>query len=264
MLKLEGIDPDGECSDDVVDNSFGDQCSDDSDEDDDDEEDEGEGENEHEEHEGEGAEGEAGGEGADDAEGKDEDNTPAEEGADEEEEEYDEESPEPSPVTKKKKPLLKAKKPGKTIFDRAKEPDSPEAPKKKFRKNVMNVACTEYDIVSRVARKALGFRVKEYEEDHEGAIVNEQGGQKLSNDWDVTWHDLGITADFLSKMQPYQKVNQYPGMYVVTRKNYLARNLVKMQRAFPEDYKFFPRTWLIPQEASDFRKQFVDKLGKPL
>ena len=37
----------------------------------------------------------------------------------------------------------------------------------------MNVACTEYDIVKRVAKKILGYRAKEIEEDHEGAIVNE-------------------------------------------------------------------------------------------
>jgi hypothetical protein len=71
----------------------------------------------------------------------------------------------------------------------------------------MNVACTEYDVVRRVAKKNLNFRLKEFDEDHEGAIVHDQGGQKLSTDWDVTWHDLAVTADFLSKMQPYQKVN---------------------------------------------------------
>ena len=74
---------------------------------------------------------------------------------------------------------------------------------RKFRKNVMNVACTEYDIVKRVARKHLEYRLKNYEEDHDGSIINGEGGQKLSADWDVSWHDLGITADFLSKMQPY-------------------------------------------------------------
>ena len=29
--------------------------------------------------------------------------------------------------------------------------------------SVMNVFCTEYDIVTRVARKYLGFRTKEYD-----------------------------------------------------------------------------------------------------
>lgn len=77
----------------------------------------------------------------------------------------------------------------------------------------MNVACTQYKVIKRVAKRILGFRLKEYEEDHEGAVIRGEGNQKLSPDWDVSWHDLGITADFLSKMQPYQKVNQYPGMY---------------------------------------------------
>jgi len=51
-------------------------------------------------------------------------------------------------------------------------------------------------------------------------------------------------------------------MYVVTRKNFLARNLMKMKREFPQEYKFFPKTWLIPQESSSFRGQFSSKKGK--
>ena len=37
----------------------------------------------------------------------------------------------------------------KTIFDIVDEPEKP----KKFRKSVINVACTEYDVVKRVAKK---------------------------------------------------------------------------------------------------------------
>ena len=40
----------------------------------------------------------------------------------------------------------------------------------------MNVACTEYEVIKRVARRMLGFRLKEYEEDHEGSIINGEGG----------------------------------------------------------------------------------------
>jgi len=42
-------------------------------------------------------------------------------------------------------------------------------------------------------------------------------------------------------------------MYVVCRKNFLARNLMKMQRQFPDDYSFFPKTWLLPSEQIEFR-----------
>ena len=52
---------------------------------------------------------------------------------------------------------------------------SSEKPKKKYRKNVMNVYCTEYDVVKRVARRMLGFRLKEIEEDHEGGVMNGDG-----------------------------------------------------------------------------------------
>ena len=39
---------------------------------------------------------------------------------------------------------------------------------------------------------------------------------------------------------------------------------MKMFRAFPDEYRFFPKTWLMPQEATDFRKQFTTADGKPL
>jgi hypothetical protein len=38
----------------------------------------------------------------------------------------------------------------------------------------MNIACTEYDIIDKVARRFNNFRLKEFEEDHDGAIVDGQ------------------------------------------------------------------------------------------
>ena len=29
-----------------------------------------------------------------------------------------------------------------------------------------------------------------------------------------------------------------------------------MMKQFPDEYKFFPKTWLLPSEMSDFRNQF--------
>jgi hypothetical protein len=72
---------------------------------------------------------------------------------------------------------------------------------------VINVACTEYDVIPRVARKYLNFKLKIYDEDHDGGVHGNERGLKLKPDYDITWHDLGITADFLSKLEPYQKVN---------------------------------------------------------
>lgn len=60
----------------------------------------------------------------------------------------------------------------------------------------MNVYCTDYDVVKKAAKNMCGFRIKEYPEDHDGAYIKGVGGQKLSEDWDVSWHNLAITADF--------------------------------------------------------------------
>ena len=76
-------------------------------------------------------------------------------------------------------------------------------PAKKVRRPIMNVYCTEYDIVKKAAKVFCGYRLRERKEDHEGAIVNGQYGQKLSEEYDVTWHDLFITPDFFSKLLPF-------------------------------------------------------------
>lgn len=48
-------------------------------------------------------------------------------------------------------------------------------------------------------------------------------------------------------------------MYALARKNHLARNLGRMKKMFPDDYKFFPQTFLLPSEYPDFRSQFNNK-----
>lgn len=39
-----------------------------------------------------------------------------------------------------------------------------------------------------------------------------------------------------------QKINHFPGMYTLARKNNLAQNLNLMQKYFPDEYNFFPET----------------------
>ena len=77
------------------------------------------------------------------------------------EEEYDEEVS-PSPVKTKEE-----EKGAVADEEEAEEEDTGE-------RCVMNVFCTEYEIIKKVARKVLGFKLREYEEDHDGAI---RGGE---------------------------------------------------------------------------------------
>ncbi|RYH19914.1 hypothetical protein EON65_25230 [archaeon] len=46
------------------------------------------------------------------------------------------------------------------------------------------------------------------------------------------------------------------GMPNIARKNRMGQNLNRMQRMFPKEYSFYPRTWILPSELNDFRTQF--------
>ena len=42
-------------------------------------------------------------------------------------------------------------------------------------------------------------------------------------------------------------------MFQITRKTFLARNLKRLQKLFPFEYDFFPKTWILPNEVNDLR-----------
>jgi tubulin polyglutamylase TTLL6/13 len=50
-------------------------------------------------------------------------------------------------------------------------------------------------------------------------------------------------------------------MYVLSRKNNLAKQLMKMYKKFPS-YNFFPQTWVVPSDISDLRQQFNNKQNR--
>ena len=57
-------------------------------------------------------------------------------------------------------------------------------------------------------------------------------------------------------MHFHQKINHFPGIEVLARKNLLGLNLMAMQEHFPAEYNFFPETWTIPLEFPKFRTYF--------
>ena len=69
-----------------------------------------------------------------------------------------------------------------------------------------------------------------------------------SNEWDLFWTDSTVSIDFIAAMRPWQKVNHFSAMSQLSRKALLAKNLKRMQKAFPESYAFFPLTFLLPQD----------------
>lgn len=50
-------------------------------------------------------------------------------------------------------------------------------------------------------------------------------------------------------MRRFQKINHFPGMIEICRKDLLARNLNRMLKTFPHDYQIFPKTWCLPADS---------------
>ena len=111
---------------------------------------------------------------------------------------------------------------------------------------IINVLNTEYEIVKEIMQRPFGYKIS-FEPEGE---------------WDLLWADTGVTNDMLCRMKKYQKINHYPSMGCLARKNNLGKNLMRMRKEFPKEYNFFPPTWLLPYEGKEFRSQFGEKKCK--
>jgi len=106
---------------------------------------------------------------------------------------------------------------------------------------VVNVNHTQYTVVKEVLKNIFGYNL----------------ATSSSGDWDLYWADTGITQELVSKLKPYQKVNHFPNMSCLARKNNLGRNLMKMRKAFKRDYNFFPPTWLLPIQRNELQMEIA-------
>nr|XP_009943256.1 PREDICTED: tubulin polyglutamylase TTLL7 [Opisthocomus hoazin] len=107
-----------------------------------------------------------------------------------------------------------------------------------------NVAGTKYEIV-RVVIREMGF-VKTRDEDETANLV---------------WSDSAVQQEKIAELRNYQRINHFPGMGEICRKDFLARNMTKMIKSQPQEYGFIPRTWIFPAEYTQFQN-YVKELKK--
>uniref|UniRef100_U3JTZ5 Tubulin tyrosine ligase like 7 n=1 Tax=Ficedula albicollis TaxID=59894 RepID=U3JTZ5_FICAL len=119
--------------------------------------------------------------------------------------------------------------------------------KKKKKKNgviTANIAGTKYEIV-RVVIQEMGF-VKTRDEDETANLI---------------WSDCAVQQEKIAELRNYQRINHFPGMGEICRKDFLARNMTKMIKSQPQEYSFIPRTWIFPSEYTQFQN-YVKELKK--
>ncbi|NXS89669.1 TTLL7 polyglutamylase, partial [Erpornis zantholeuca] len=107
-----------------------------------------------------------------------------------------------------------------------------------------NIAGTKYEIV-RIVIQEMGF-VKTRDEDETANLI---------------WSDCAVQQEKIAELQNYQRINHFPGMGEICRKDFLARNMTKMIKSQPQEYSFIPRTWIFPAEYTQFQN-YVKELKK--
>uniref|UniRef100_A0A8D1ELN3 Uncharacterized protein n=1 Tax=Sus scrofa TaxID=9823 RepID=A0A8D1ELN3_PIG len=107
--------------------------------------------------------------------------------------------------------------------------------RRKRRPLAINLTNCKYESVRRAAQMC---GLKEVGEDEE---------------WTVYWTDCSVSLERVMDMKRFQKINHFPGMTEICRKDLLARNLNRMQKLYPAEYNIFPRTWCLPADYGDFQ-----------
>ncbi|KAB0367156.1 hypothetical protein FD755_020480 [Muntiacus reevesi] len=87
-----------------------------------------------------------------------------------------------------------------------------------------------------------------------------EGGE--SDDWTLYWTDFSVSLERVMEMKSYQKINHFPGMSEICRKDLLARNMSRMLKMFPKDFHFFPRTWCLPADWGDLQNYSRSRKNK--
>ena len=81
-------------------------------------------------------------------------------------------------------------------------------------------------------------------------------GQPEPTNYHICWSDNSVTLERVMKMGKLQRINHFPGMIELVRKAGTARNLNRMAAALGKVYKFFPRTFMLPADYTDLKKEF--------
>ncbi|XP_076087032.1 tubulin polyglutamylase TTLL7-like isoform X1 [Mytilus galloprovincialis] len=132
-----------------------------------------------------------------------------------------------------------------TESDRPKSASSPKKKRKKKNPIIVNLSGTRYEVIRQMAEK-LGFTPSK-DDDPNGYLI---------------WNDSFVSAERINELKPFQRINHFPGMGEITRKDCLARNMLKVSKEFPEEYGFIPKSWILPSDYSQLVNYSKDLKSK--
>lgn len=75
----------------------------------------------------------------------------------------------------------------------------------------------------------------------------------------LIWYDSLKDIDFFSLLKPWQVINRIPNINVLCRKVPFSWVLKRAFKLWPKDFQFVPQTFILPQQADRFKKEFESK-----
>jgi len=114
-----------------------------------------------------------------------------------------------------------------------------------------DLSACKYEAV-REAMEQLGWEI----------LAPADEGEVADDSWNIYWTDVSVSQERVTRLRPLQRINHFPGMLELARKAGTARNLNRMLERYPNEYKIFPPTWLLPADLTDFKAQFTAKRNK--
>ncbi|KAI5742955.1 hypothetical protein M8J77_013014 [Diaphorina citri] len=114
-----------------------------------------------------------------------------------------------------------------------------------FERKIIQIKC-KYQVISQFAKKNYFLQLPS------------------GTGWDIYWADKQfLSLRHLKSMMPYQRINYFPGMSILTNKQNLTQRLNLYRELFTEEYDFFPKTWVVHKNPieSDLPNA-MDETGK--
>ncbi|KAF5397727.1 Tubulin polyglutamylase TTLL7 [Paragonimus heterotremus] len=115
---------------------------------------------------------------------------------------------------------------------------------------VANLGYCRYELVRKTVEEA-GFVIKNEEDLSDAFLI---------------WTDNFLPLEKIMNLKHYQRINHFPGMIEICRKDFLAKNCIRMNRLEPVEYSFVPKTWVLPQEQGfllNYTKRALSRGQKP-
>jgi len=103
----------------------------------------------------------------------------------------------------------------------------------------INLSVCKYKIVERAARE-VGWNVTRV-------------SNKNDNTFTIFWMDKSAASKRVKALKSYQRINHLPFISCLGRKNFLSETIQEAQKKFPEDYNYYPKSFVLPFDVSEFK-----------